>query len=984
MLNNETLRNAVIGSSNSEKLNGTNGDDVLIGGKGDDILVGGRGNDTYIFSKGDGIDQVINYANDGSQTMDMVVFTDIDSSEVTFHRQGNDLIVVYSDDGSDRVHLTDFFRGDNYAVNFFQFQDRVYSENEIKGLLQDSTNTILGTGNNDYILGTNDSDIIIGGKGDDILIGGRGSDLYVFSKGDGIDRVNNYAPDGLTTFDRVMFTDVDSSEVTFHRQGLDLIIVYSDDYSDRVHFTDFFRGAIYEVNFIQFGDRAYTNNDIKNLLQDAPNYLFGSEGRDNLTGTRGDDVLIGGKGNDTLNGGLGNDIYLFSKGDGIDRVNNYATDGAMSTDIIRFTDVNSSEASFYREGNDLVIVYSEDLSDRVHITGFFNGHNYAVDLIEFKDRTYVDSEIRWLIKDDPYRYFGTENNDRIIGSNEDDILIGGKGNDILSGGWGNDTYLFSKGDGIDQVNNYASDGAKTLDKVVFTDVDSSEASFYRQGNDLVIVYSDDLSDRVHLNNFFLGEYYAVDFIVFADKTYGADELNNLYKNASNTLFGTAGDDRINGTNDADILIGGKGNDILAGGRGSDLYIFSKGDGIDRIDNYAVDGARTFDRVLFQDISSTEASFYRQGQDLIIVYSEDLSDRVHITGFFYGVNYEVNFIQFNDLAYTSNDINTLLKDAPSYFFGSVDNDNLIGTNRDDILIGGKGNDTLSGGWGNDTYLFSKGDGIDRVNNYATDGAMSTDTIKFTDVNSSEANFYREGNDLVIVYSKDLSDRVHVTGFFSGHNYAVDLVEFKDRTYVDSEIRWLIKDNPYRYFGSDSNDRIVGSSGDDVLIGGKGDDILTGGLGNDTYIFSKGDGIDQVNNYATDGAKTIDKIVFTDVMLNEATFYRQGNNLVIVYSDDLSDRVQINNYYAGANYEVDIIEFKDKTFYSADELKWLLSQNKSATRAGSPEVGITAASTIDQEVHSLVNAMAAFNPSYNEDSIAADDISLTQPLITTSSF
>ena len=50
------------------------------------------------------------------------------------------------------------------------------------------------------------------------------------------------------------------------------------------------------------------------------------------------------------------------------------------------------------------------------------------------------------------------------------------------------------------------------------------------------------------------------------------------------------------------------------------------------------------------------------------------------------------------------------------------------------------------------------------------------------------------------------------------------------------------------GNSGNDRIYGDAGSDIISGGSGDDQLWGGWGNDQFIFTDGDGRDQIMDFS----------------------------------------------------------------------------------------------------------------------------------------
>lgn len=68
---------------------------------------------------------------------------------------------------------------------------------------------------------------------------------------------------------------------------------------------------------------------------------------------------------------------------------------------------------------------------------------------------------------------------------------------------------------------------------------------------------------------------------------GADYL--VGNGLSNSIFGGRGNDRIFGAAGNDILVGERGNDILAGGTGVDSFVFQRGCGHDRINDWVNNG-----------------------------------------------------------------------------------------------------------------------------------------------------------------------------------------------------------------------------------------------------------------------------------------------------------------------------------------------------------------------------------------------------------
>ena len=98
-----------------------------------------------------------------------------------------------------------------------------------------------------------------------------------------------------------------------------------------------------------------------------------------------------------------------------------------------------------------------------------------------------------------------------------------------------------------------------------------------------------------------------------------------------------------------------------------------------------------------------------------------------------------------------------------------------------------------------------------------------------------------------------------------------------------------------YGSNGDDILVGEEGNDTLEGGAGNDGLDGGNGDDTYIFGRGDGVDNI--YDSNGNDTLK---FKEGIKKEnITFQRVANDLVLKYGDN--DTVRINNQFGGGAIE-----------------------------------------------------------------------------------
>jgi Ca2+-binding RTX toxin-like protein len=180
---------------------------------------------------------------------------------------------------------------------------------------------------------------------------------------------------------------------------------------------------------------------------------------------------------------------------------------------------------------------------------------------------------------------GGAGNDYIEGGTGNDTINPGTGNDTMRGDAGNDTYLFDRGFGQDTINNYDTT-ANRFDKIVFTDIASTEVSIKRDnGNHLVLNVINpqtgaNTNDRVTVQWVFDAEGnsgYAIDQIQFSD---GISWDKNTIK--QKITEGTDITETLIGTNGSDIFTGKKGDDVLIGNLGNDTYQFNRGDGQDII------------------------------------------------------------------------------------------------------------------------------------------------------------------------------------------------------------------------------------------------------------------------------------------------------------------------------------------------------------------------------------------------------------------
>ncbi|WP_373504251.1 M10 family metallopeptidase C-terminal domain-containing protein [Aestuariivirga sp.] len=252
----------------NDALYGGSGDDVILGGQGDDTLYGGSGNDTL--SGQDGID--IFMGGSGSDTVDFSkespfqLLVNLATNTASGGTASNDTFysienLIGSDDRTDR------FIGTSAANHFWGRGGGDYFN---------------GNGGDDMLDGGSDGDILYGGAGNDTVIGGSGQDYL--NGGSGIDTVVHAGSPGGVTIDLAGGTA---------------------------------RGGDGDGPVQIVGQGAAIRHDIISGFENAvgssfDDHIIGNGKANDLSGSAGDDTLAGGEGADTMNGGAGSDTADYS------------------------------------------------------------------------------------------------------------------------------------------------------------------------------------------------------------------------------------------------------------------------------------------------------------------------------------------------------------------------------------------------------------------------------------------------------------------------------------------------------------------------------------------------------------------------------------------------------------------------------------------------------------------------------------------------
>lgn len=516
----------------------------------------------------------------------------------------------------------------------------------------------------------------------------------------------------------------------------------------------------------------------------------------------------------------------------------------------------------------------------------------------------------------------------VNGGSGDDIIVSGKGNDFISGGAGNNTYIFFKGSGSDFIN-YDNSGLGD-DKLTFTDILFSEATFYQKQHDLVIDLGN--NDKVTL----LG---ALDvssskniFLKFSDQYTTLQKileipLQNLNDSSDNTfingwrgidiLTGTNADNQVNAFDGDDILIGGKGNDRLYGGGGKDTYYVDIGDGIDEV--HELDYSLEENNIVFQNINTSDISNITfQDSDLIIQYG--LTDRIILKNYILNSQNSALKIQFADqTTWNNNDLMSrvtfegsdnsevivgTLNDrlniinahdgndevrgnlvAQNLIDGGFGDDRLHGGNTidhiqggfgDDFVFGLAGDDEINGGEGDDTLFGGVGDDL-IIGGNGRDWLQGDEGVNILIGGLGDDSYDVNGTDTIIENEDEGYDAIFIENNFDLEGTNLEEIHLKGG-------------GDFNAIGDAKENGLYGNSGNNYLDGKGGADIMSGGGGDDYYV---------VNQY--------DKLVTNS----------DGSTILIRGDQVVEGILNPVGYVYGDSGGIDTIEqWDDKKFYSQD--------------------------------------------------------------------
>jgi trimeric autotransporter adhesin len=964
---------ALDGGAGNDEIDGGAGDDLIGGGTGSDRILGGDGNDYINSSASLTVNQRAKPDDSWNPPGSQTVLNKGPGWGIYLEVVGDDTLTVWS--GSSGPWGSDGDFVDAGAGN-----DRV--------IASAGDDRVLGGAGDDNIYGMAGRDVVEGGEGKDAIYGDgitkTGYMNTVAAVDNGADFIDGGAGDDILEGggrDDVIYGGADNDSIWGDAGGKTDTVDYLNltyhgkDYLDGEDGNDYMEGGGKDDTLYggagddnMWGDTSA--NKVMRVQDNEPlwgnDYLDGEEGNDNLVGGGKDDTLFGGLGNDKLWGDE-SDTKLKGEFNGND-----CLDGGEGND--QLVGGGKNDLLFGGKGTDNL--FGDDAL--TELSADFHGSDYLSggegdDFLEGggrDDTLYggAGNDVLWGDVSQGQLTASQSGADYLDGGEGDDGLNGGGGNDTLIGGAGNDG-MRGDGDGLtpDAEGNDWLDGG-----------DGNDTMFGDGGNDTLLGglgadgldggNGDDSLDGGAGDDILFGRD-GTDYLLGGA---GNDQLNGgagqdvlIGAEGADTLAAGDADDYLDGGQGNDTLLGGMGNDTLVGGSGADYLDGGEGD-----DTYVLDESD----LTVDALGQAEAIGDAAGTNTIVLNGSSLDSAQLLTmsngtlqlvfdsqhkltvfnGAAGGISYQFGGVSSSAVS-TSELVGQLSEGSMSGTsaagvlsrLGGRRAEQLVSYAGSATISGGRGNDILVGAGGNNTYLFSIGDGADRLTDSSAkidaQGAAMTNRLVFgAGITATNLRLSGEAGALTVNVGANPGDSITFGSFDQGDASAlspIDSFVFSDGstlTYAQLMARGFdggagedtvsATAGNDRVSGGGGNDLLQGQAGADTLDGGAGNDSLVGGLGNDVYVFAAGGGQDVID--VTDvGAGKLDTLRLDGGLTGASVELAASGNDLVVKLRGTTDQITITNHFAGNR--IDRIDFGGGLVWGAAEIEAVFAANLAAS-------------------------------------------------------
>jgi Ca2+-binding RTX toxin-like protein len=528
---------SIWGGADNDSLVGSAGNDTLFGGKGDNRNSGGGGDDLYVIDAESGFNQIVEWAAEGTDTVDAgemthslkaTVGTAVSPGQVSGSSSGPGIEVPNGEienlilgSGDDSLSITDGVNtgitlraGDGldtldygkwtHAVSVNLDTGSATAFTSIEGIENlyggagndtliggDGANVIKGNAGNDSVSGSAGDDMLSGGIGNDTLIGGAGNDTL--GGGGNTNTLTGGLGNDTYVYDDLAFADT-LSELAI--PGVDTVdFSQVNGAGNSVVFT--FMAGFDTVSIVTTTPAGTVSAQLRSAMESW------------VGGSQSDRFVMG---NGVVNAGLLNGGRTTAGDLASANVLDYSA--YLSPVTINYRNVTGEDSIGQATGTAGVI-------NLMHVIG-----GQAAD-------SFVSGDLAvW--------FEGGAGGDSLSGGAASDSLLGGDGDDSLDGGESADTLEGGAGNDVYRVDH-------ALDQVIESLVG---------GHDRVDTTCASLTLAANVED--------VCYV-------GSGRFTGVGNALANALVGGMGEDRLSGGVGDDTLDGGASVDTLEGGMGNDVY-----------------------------------------------------------------------------------------------------------------------------------------------------------------------------------------------------------------------------------------------------------------------------------------------------------------------------------------------------------------------------------------------------------------------------
>ena len=577
--------------------------------------------------------------------------------------------------------------------------------------------------------------------------------------------------------------------------------------------------------------------------------LIGSIGRDHLDGGEGDDTIDGRAGPDRMIGGAGNDNYVVDDagdlvveepGGGTDTVSSSASHalgpdvenliltGTAPADGTGNSSPNSIAGNSARNvidggggadtmaggaGDDKYVVGE---AGDVVIEAAGQGYDSLLTTIDYVLAAGVDVEVLAVAP------AAANSPINLTGNELDNVLYGSFANNVLDGGTGADTMFGFAGDDRYQVDH---------------------------SGDLVVESAGEGYDSIVATvSYALAAGSAVEVVAARPVSpLGAIDLTG--NELANVLYGSFGDNALDGGAGADIMFGFTGDDVYYADHSGDVIVENGGEGHDVLfvsSDYALGAGASIEVIVARHQSSTAALALAGNEFAQAIYGSVGENAIDGGG-----GADVMFGLAGDDRYLVDDAGDIVVEAAGEGHDSVSASvsyalasgshvevlaarfqasnsaiDLAGNELGNAIYGSVGDNRIDGGGGADILFGFAGDD----------------------------SYFVDAGDLIVEAAGEGQDVAFASGDFTlNAGSAVEIIV----------ARYQSSSAPVALTGNELGQVIYGSVGSNVLDGGGGTDFLMGFAGADTFAFTTALGAGNVD-YVLDFEAGLDKVALDDAV------------------------------------------------------------------------------------------------------------------------